>query len=211
MATTWPTWAPCSGPTPLGAYDAVDRMARGVGSLHLAYPVLIAPPMQAAGAWTARSDAQDRPLRVNLVLDPHTGAVRDRQGFGQRNWVDQAVGVGVAAHEGQLFGWPNQLINLCTAVALLTVSVSAGVLWLRRRRDGAVGAPLPVGAPRFALGLVAIVLVLGVLLPLLGASIIVVFLLERWVLSRIPAVATWLGLRPVVRPGAVTPHGSAAR
>ena len=39
-------------------------------------------------------------------------------------------------------------------------------------------------------------LALGVLLPLLGASLVAVFLAERLVLRRIPAVAAWLGLRP---------------
>ena len=197
-----------TGPAPRpGAYDAVDRMTPGVAALRLSYPVLITPPMTPAGAWTARSDAQDRPLRVNLVLDPRTGAVRDRQDFGQRNWVDRTVGVGVAAHEGQLFGWPNQLVNLFTAAALLLVSVSAVVLWLRRRPDGALGAPAPAGAPRFALGLLAIVMALGVILPLLGASLVAVFALERWGLPHLPGVARWLGLRP---PPASPPVGGAA-
>ena len=186
-----------AGPPPRpGAYDAVDRMAPTVSALDLAYPVLVTPPMTPGGPWTARSDAQDRPLRVNLVLDPRTGRVLHRQGFGQRDWVDRTVGVGVAAHEGQLFGWPNQLLNLFTALGLLAVSVSAVVLWLRRKPGGALGAPVPTGAPRFAAGLLAIVLALGVLLPLLGASLIAVFLAERLVLRRIPAVAGWLGLRP---------------
>lgn len=186
-----------AGPPPrAGAYDAVDRMAPAVSALALAYPVLVVPPTTPGAPWTARSDAQDRPLRVDLVLDPRTGRVLDRQGFGQHDWVDRTVGVGVAAHEGQLFGWPNQLINLFTATALLAVSASAVVLWLRRRPGGALGAPVPTGAPRFAPGLLAIVLALGVLLPLLGASLVAVFLAERLVLRRIPAAAAWLGLRP---------------
>ena len=193
-----------AGPPPRpGAYDAVDRMAPTVSALDLAYPVLVTPPMTPGGPWTARSDAQDRPLRVNLVLDPRTGRVLHRQGFGQRDWVDRTVGVGVAAHEGQLLGWPNQLLNLFTALGLLAVSVSAVVLWLRRKPGGALGAPVPTGAPRFAAGLLAIVLALGVLLPLLGASLVAVFLAERLVLRRIPAVAGWLGLRPAAGAAAI--------
>jgi uncharacterized iron-regulated membrane protein len=166
-----------------------------VAALKLAYPVLITPPMKPHGAWGAKSDAQDRPLRVNLKLDPGTGAVLQRQGFGQLDWVDRTVGVGVAAHEGHLFGWPNQLLNLVTALSLLTVSISAVVLWLRRRPGGALGAPLPGGAPRFAPGLVAIVAGLGVLLPLFGIALIVVALTERLVLRRVPVLNAWLGLR----------------
>ncbi|MDB5446706.1 MAG: PepSY-associated helix domain protein [Phenylobacterium sp.] len=179
---------------PAGGYDAIDRMVPTVAALRLAYPVLITPPMKPKGTWGAKSDAQDRPLRVDLKLDPNTGAVLQRQGFGQLDWVDQTVGVGVAAHEGHLFGWPNQLLNLFTALSLLTVSISAVVLWLRRRPSGELGAPAPNGAPRFAPGLVAIVAGLGVLLPLFGVSLIVVALTERLLLRRMPGLNAWLGL-----------------
>ena len=179
---------------PAGAYDAVDRMVPTVSALHLAYPALITPPMKPHGAWGAKSDAQDRPLRVNLTLDPASGSVLKRQGFGQRDWVDQMVGVGVAAHEGQLFGWAKQLRKLVTALSLLAVSVSAVVLWWRRRPDGVLGAPLRAGAPRFSAGLLAITVGLGILLPLFGASLVAVALLERLLLRNVPSLNVWLGL-----------------
>jgi uncharacterized iron-regulated membrane protein len=179
-----------------GAYDAIDRMVPTVAALNLAYPVLVAPPMKPAGPWAGRSDAQNRTLRVNVTLNPVTGALLSREGFGRRNWVDQTVGVGVAAHEGQLFGWPNQVVSLLTATGLFTASLSAVVLWWRRRGDGVLGAPSPAASPRFAAGLLAIVVLLGVLLPLLGASLVLVLCLERLVLSRIPPIRRWLGLKP---------------
>ena len=46
--------------------------------------------------------------------------------------------------------------------------------------------------PRF--GDVAVTVLLAIYLPLLGASLIVVLLLEQLVLRRIPPVARWLGL-----------------
>ena len=183
------------GALPRGAYSAIDRMVPAVARLDLAYPVLITPPMRPGGPWGARSDAQDRPLRVTLTLDPKTGAVLKRKGFDQSGWVDRAVSVGIAAHEGQLFGWPNQLLNLFTASGLFVASISAVVLWWRRRPHGVLGAPLPLGRLRFSTGLLAIIIILGVLLPLLGASMVAVFVLDRFVLRRIPGARTWLGLR----------------
>ena len=181
---------------PPGAYAAIDRVAPTVAALGLAYPVLVTPPLSPRGAWGGRSDAQDRPKRATLRIDGASGRLLQREDFGQRNWVDQAVGVGVAAHEGQLFGWPNQLVGLFTAASLLTVSLSAVVLWWRRRPDGLLGAPIPVGRPRFSTGLLALVVILGVLLPLFGASLVVVFLVEQLVLRRIAGVSRWLGLQP---------------
>ncbi len=180
---------------PPGAYSAIDRMVPVVARLGLAYPALITPPTEPGGPWGARSDAQDRPLRVNLTLDPQTGAVLKRIGFDQRGWVDRVVSVGIATHEGQLFGWPNQLMNLLTASGLFIASLSAVVMWWRRRPQGVLGAPLPAGPLRFSTGLLAIILILGVLLPLLGASLIAVLLAERLILRRIPGLRTWLGLR----------------
>ena len=63
--------------------------------------------------------------RANL----QTGAIVSRQNFNQRLLLDRMVGVGVAAHEGQLFGLANQLLSLATAMGLVTLCVSAIVLW----------------------------------------------------------------------------------
>jgi len=180
---------------PLNAYAGIDRLVQSVAAQHLAYPVLITPPMKVGGVWGAQSVAQNRPQQVALTLDPTTGAVLTRQGFSDKPLVDKVVGVGIAAHEGQLFGWPNQFISLITATGLFTAACSALVLWWRRRPDGVLGAPIPAGPPRFASGLLAIVMVLGVLLPLLGVTLILVFLVERLVLRHIPGVGRWLGLR----------------
>ena len=93
-----------SGPPAPGAYAAMDKMIATVSPLHLAFPALISPPMRHDGPWTAKSDAQNRTLRDNLTLDPSTGAVLQRVNLSQRPWIDRAVGMGVAAHEGHLFG-----------------------------------------------------------------------------------------------------------
>jgi len=191
---------------PPGAYAAIDRMVPAVTKLDLAYPVLITPPMRPGGPWGARSDAQDRPLRVILTLDPNTAAVLTRKGFEQDSLVNRVVLVGIAAHEGQLFGWPNQLLNLFTASGLFIASVSAVVLWWRRRPHGVLGAPAPIGRLRFSTGLLTIIIILGVLLPLLGASLVAVFVLDRFAFPHVPGVRTWLGLRGAGGSGALYPQ-----
>jgi uncharacterized iron-regulated membrane protein len=178
-----------------GAYDAIDRVLPTATALKLAFPVLLTPPTRPGGPWSVRSDAQDRTKRVTVTLDPETGAVLTRETFAQKNWVDKTVGVGVAAHEGQLFGWPNQVLGLFTATGLVTASLSAAALWWGRRAKGLLGAPIPAGAPRFSKGLFAAVVALGLLLPLFGLSLICVLVTERCVLARIPRVSVWLGLR----------------
>jgi uncharacterized iron-regulated membrane protein len=125
-----------------------------------------------------------------------------RDDFKHDPWVDRIVSVGVAAHEGQLFGWPNQLMNLLTASGLFLASLSAVVMWARRRSPGVLGAPASSGPRRISTGLLAIVILLALLMPLLGASLVAVFALERGVLRRIPRLRAWLGLYAPARSAA---------
>jgi uncharacterized iron-regulated membrane protein len=181
---------------------ALDVMIGSVAPLHLPPPVLISPPGPDSRAWlglyhehwTARSDTQNRPKQVTLTLDNATGAVLKREGFRDQHPIDQAVNVGVAAHEGQLFGWPNQLLNTMTALGLLLLTVSAVIMWWRRRPRGALGAPEMLQRPRVSFGLGLIILMLALYLPLFGLSMIAVKLIERTILTRIPPVRNWLGL-----------------
>jgi len=175
---------------------ALDRLVPLVQALALAAPVLIAPPSRADGRWSARSDAQNRPLRTTLELDATSATVTRRVDFDQRPLLDRVIGIGIAAHEGQLFGWLNQALGLFTALGLILVSLSALVMWWRRRRTGELGAPRALPRPRYAAALFALVLVIAVLLPLFGLSLLLVFALERAFLRRLPAVSRFLGLQP---------------
>jgi uncharacterized iron-regulated membrane protein len=175
---------------------SVERMASTLRPLNLAAPVLITPPSKREPGWTGKSDAQNRTLRVTMVLDPLTGAILNRENFNQRHPIDQIVGYGIAAHEGQLFGGVNQALGVLTAAGLCLLAVSGVVMWWRRRPDGKLGAPEPVGSDRLALGLGVLLIFFGLFLPLFGLSLILVGLIERLVLRQIPGVRAWLSLRP---------------
>jgi uncharacterized iron-regulated membrane protein len=75
------------------------------------------------------------------------------------------------------------------------------VLWLRRREPGALGTPRAALSPRFSLGLVVLAAAMGIHLPLFGASLLMVLLAEKAILSRIAPVRDWLGLNPPGRNG----------
>ncbi|MEG3123722.1 PepSY-associated TM helix domain-containing protein [Sphingomonas sp. GB1N7] len=174
----------------------LDRVIATVTPLRIAPPVMIAPPGKAAHGWTVTSDAADRPLRSQLTVDGATGAVLTRRDFAQRHWVDRAVGYGIAAHEGALFGLANQLLGTMTAALLATLAVSGVVMWWRRRPTGLLGAPIPLSRPRFGVLLIGAVVALGVLMPLFGVSLVAVLLLDRLVL-RGSVAGRWLGLHAV--------------
>ena len=181
-----------SMPKDMGAFD---RVVATVQPLGLEPPVIIAPPSRGSENWTAKSNTPNRPYRVNLVLNGATGEIVSREDFKDRHWVDQIVSTGIAAHEGQLFGWPNQLLGLLTAAGLVLLSVSGVVMWWRRRDRGVLGAPSPSSIRGRYWGLMLVIVLFAIYLPLFGASLVLVWLLEKLLLSRIPGVRDWLGLR----------------
>jgi uncharacterized iron-regulated membrane protein len=179
------------------AFVAIDRMVATVAPLNLPNPVLISPPMRSGGNWSAKSDTRDRPRRVDLVLDGTTGAIVSRVDFQSKPWLDRAVGTGIAAHEGQLFGFVNQLVSLFTTIGLVTLSLSGLMMWWKRKPEGILGAPAMIRRVRFSAGLIAAMVALGLYFPFLGASMVLVGLIERFVFRRIVSTQRWLGLSPM--------------
>jgi uncharacterized iron-regulated membrane protein len=171
------------------------RVIATVTPLGIAPPVLIAPPRTPGAPWTAASDAADRSLRSEVKLDGATGAVVSRSGFADKHIIDRLIGYGISVHEGAFFGLFNQILGTLTAAFLVLLAVSGAIMWWRRRPIGLLGAPIPLTPPRFGPGLIALIVALGLYMPMFGATLVAVLLTERLVLSRLPATRRWLGLR----------------
>ncbi|MCW1402879.1 PepSY domain-containing protein [Novosphingobium sp. MW5] len=185
---------------------SLSQIVAEAKSQHLPFPVIVTPPgmpqrfgARAVSSWSVKSDTQNRPLRVSLTYDPMTGKQLSRETFADKHVIDRVVGYGVAWHEGQLFGWVNQLLGVATALMLVTLPVSGFVMWRRRKPADRLGAPPTPATPAKLRGLALVVLALAAFLPLLAASLIAVLLLERLVLPRFPALALWLGLDGTAR------------
>jgi uncharacterized iron-regulated membrane protein len=185
-------------PAPAANPALLDSVARQARAQALAFPVLVVPPGAPAGEggsgkpahdWTVRSDAQDRPLRTTLHYDRADGHLLWRDRFADHHPIDIVVGYGVAWHEGQLFGWVNQLIGLATALMLVTLAVSGFVLWWRRKPEGALGAPPPLRVPRpLGWGVRGAIVLLMALLPLFALSMLALLLVDGLLLPRLRAL-----------------------
>jgi uncharacterized iron-regulated membrane protein len=137
-----------------------------------ASPVEIQPPRGENGVWTIRSMAASRPDRVTIHHDRWTGKELLRIAFKDHNPVDRFVALGVAFHEGGLFGWLNQALGVLAASGVILLSVSGGVMWWRRRPAGRLGTPPMPADKRLAIGLVALILALGLFLPMAGVTLL---------------------------------------
>ena len=174
---------------------SLTSMTTTLRSLDLPPPVLLSTPRRGESDWRARSDTPNRPLRVTLKLNPRTGAIIRRQSFSERHPIDRAVGYGIAAHEGQLFGVANQFLGILTAAGLVTLAVTGTIMWWRRRPEGRLVAPGKMMEARIGRGVFAVIAVAGLLLPLFGLSLLVVAALENLTLGLFAGARAWLGLR----------------
>ncbi|MGZ9116718.1 MAG: PepSY-associated TM helix domain-containing protein, partial [Methylocystis sp.] len=178
-----------------------DRVAAVARDARLAEPVMLAPPSPKNPNWLVRSESQNRPLQETLHIEPKSFDVIKREDFSGKPLIDKVVGVGIAAHEGHLFGVANQLLSLFTALSFLTLVVTSILIWLQRRPKGALGAPPAlVTPPRLAPALVLLILAIGVFLPTLGVSLILVLGFEATARRFLPGVSRWLGLTPRAAP-----------
>ena len=180
--------------------DALDAMVTRAESEQLAFPALVTAPgapgrfgMPGEMVWTLRSDAQNTPMQQTIRFDLEGQRELSRERFQDGHIIDRVVGYGIAWHEGQLFGWINQLIGVLTAMGLVTLAITGFILWRRRKPVGRLGAP-SVGTATSTTAAATILLVLALFLPLLAGSLVLIWLMEQLALPRLPKLAHWLGV-----------------
>ena len=156
----------------------LDRMVAVAERLPLAAPVLIAPKPGTAN-WTIGSESANRPQRTRLTLDGTTGQILDRRDFAQRQWIDRAIGYGIAIHEGAFFGLANQILGTLVTTLLATLAISGTVMWWRRRKPGTLGTPIKLTRPRYGALLIGSIALLAVAMPMFGATLLAVLAIDR--------------------------------
>jgi uncharacterized iron-regulated membrane protein len=182
----------------------LDSIVTRAGSESLAYPAIVLVPGaalfgSASADWVATSLAQNRPQGQSITYDRDTGEETARERFADRHPIDRVIGYGQAWHEGALVGPLNQLIGLLTAAALVTMSITAFLMWRRRRPAGALGAPPLPSQRHIPWFITAATLLLALLLPLLAASLLLLWLVDRVLPHVSPRAANWLGIAPASR------------
>ncbi|UVE18385.1 PepSY domain-containing protein [Pseudomonas sp. LS44] len=150
-------------------------------------------PKGPAGVYTVALGAADPSQDVTLHLDQYSGQPLAAVRWAQYGTVARGVSLGIALHEGKLFGLANQLVMAAVCLLVLLSAVSGLVMWWKRRPQGSFGAPpLRHDLPLWK-GAVLVMLVLGVAFPLVGGSLLAVWLLDRlWLAMRIagrPAIS----------------------
>ncbi|WP_394539679.1 PepSY domain-containing protein [Lysobacter enzymogenes] len=175
-----------------GARDiGIDAVARTLAANGLRNDYRLSLPQGADGVYTAVV-YPDRPQGQRTVhVDRYSGAVVGDTGFADYGLGAQAVELGVQLHMGRYFGRANQLVMLLPCIGIVVLSLSGAWMWWRRRPRGRLGAP-PAPAPTRLRTVALIAVGCGIAFPLLGASLLLVYALDRLLLARVPRWAAFV-------------------
>lgn len=175
-----------------GARDVgIDAVVRTLAARGLRADYRLSLPRGSDGVYTAVV-YPDRPQGQRTVhVDRYTGAVAGDTGFADYGLGAKAVELGVQLHMGRYFGRANQIAMLLPCIGIVVLSLSGAWMWWRRRPRGRLGAP-PAPAPARLRTVAAIALGCGLLFPLLGASLLLVYALDRLLIARVPRWAAFV-------------------
>ncbi|SEK58608.1 PepSY domain-containing protein [Paenibacillus sp. OK003] len=87
---------------------------------------------------------------------------------------------GIPLHEGHLFGTVNKILNLMVCLAFLAAIVMGFLSWMKRVKPGDFNRPKRINKP-WSIGAMLTLLVLGILMPLFGLSVLIIFIVETMI------------------------------
>ncbi|WP_321933294.1 PepSY domain-containing protein [Paraburkholderia sp. J8-2] len=142
-------------------------------------------PAAPDGVYTVSYFPADPKAERTVYIDQYSGAVLKDIRYEDYGAVSQAISYGTSLHMGRYFGLANQLI--CAAISLGLGALAAtgfAMWWMRRpaRKMGVSGTlaapPREHAAPPLRAWKTALVL-LGIVFPLMGATLVAVWLFDR--------------------------------
>lgn len=175
--------APVPVPANVGqvGIDRVLQVARDEG---LTGGLYVSAPSGEGAVYTVAEKTVGLPLHVqSLAINPYTGEVTERVGWGDYSLGAKVTKLAVEFHTGVLFGLANQIIMALLAVGLIVLILLGYRMWWVKNpyKSKWAAVPPPTGRqlPLAALGLVLLVVAaLSWLMPVFGASLLVFFVVD---------------------------------
>nr|WP_232337111.1 PepSY domain-containing protein [Lysinibacillus timonensis] len=144
-------------------------------------------PQTKEGVYTFSAFPAKAQDEITMHIDQYSGAVLADYRYDHYHFMGKIIAWGITLHKGTQFGLINQLIGLLVCLGIVLTAVSGFYLWLKRKPSKKLGAPLAPSALKMK-GFLCILILLGVIFPLVGLSLIIVWLLDWLIIQRIPAM-----------------------
>ncbi|WP_144160432.1 PepSY-associated TM helix domain-containing protein [Paraburkholderia sp. BCC1885] len=163
---------------------ALGRVVDLAASLGVTNGYDIVMPASATGVYTVSYYPPDPKQERTIFIDQYSGAVLKDIRYSDYGAVSKAVSYGTSLHMGRYFGPANQIVCALISLGLAAMALTGCVMWWKRRAKGSLGAP---GRERFAPPMRAWktgLILLGILFPLMGVSMLLVWIADRTVFGR---------------------------
>ncbi|MGM7722978.1 PepSY-associated TM helix domain-containing protein [Metabacillus sp. Hm71] len=161
--------------------DDVVAIANREG-IHPSYTVIF--PTEKEGVYTLSAFPPKAHDEATIHIDQYTGAILADYRYDHYGLVGKIVALGITLHKGTQFGFVNQLISLLICFGIMFVAVSGFYLWWKRKPKKGLGAPKAPSMLKMKYFLILLIS-LGILFPLVGLSLIVVWLIDWLFIQRI--------------------------
>ncbi|MGH8932450.1 MAG: PepSY-associated TM helix domain-containing protein [Egibacteraceae bacterium] len=183
---------------PIGIDQARAVAAQRFGEAKTRHGLWISMPEDATGVYTAYSQTPGgHDGYTTLHIDQYSGQVLADYGYEDFGVLAKTVSEGVNLHLSTRFGGGadtvNTVINLLMCVAVVFMAITGPMMWWKRRPKGTLAAPRRSADKRTLRRILFVMLALGVMFPLGGATMLAVLALDGLVLRRVPRLARAFG------------------
>jgi uncharacterized iron-regulated membrane protein len=173
------TWSPHTmHSTPSGKSLTLDDFAKKAEELNLEGVVSIGLPKSATGVFSISNQTTHLSSKAIYHFDRYSGELLKAHTWEDiglmmksRLWV-------MAFHQGQFGTW-NFVLVLVTAIALGFISLSALIMYIKRKPANSLGTPKVHKEFTHPKTVIAGVISLGLLLPLFGLSVVLILAIEK--------------------------------
>lgn len=167
------------GYIPLSIDDVVN-----IANSQKVYPTYeVIFPKKREGVYTISVFPPKARDEATLHIDQYTGAILADYRYDNYQPIGKWMAWGITVHKGLEYGLPNQIAGLLVCMGIVGMVVSGIVLWWKRKPSGQLGAPKSPDIKKMK-GLVVILILFGILFPLVGISLIFVYLIDWLIIQR---------------------------
>jgi uncharacterized iron-regulated membrane protein len=166
-----------------GLAIGLDEMVAKTKTLDLEGEVSIAIPQKPDGIYSISNQTPNVRAIQKFHFDQYSGKQLYHGSWDDIGIMMQSRIWVMAFHQGQ-FGYWNWLLIIFTAFGLLFISVMALVSYIKRKRKGDWSIPQTPKGLNLGMGIIILIILLGILLPLFGLSVLLIYVIERFLKMR---------------------------
>ncbi|MDP6967708.1 MAG: PepSY domain-containing protein [Gammaproteobacteria bacterium] len=157
---------------------SLDAMVQIAQAQQLPGTVTLKLPLSDKAVFSVSNRADDLQQQQVLHFDQYSGHLVKALSWQEVGIMSSGRQIVMRLHQGQYFGIANWLIVLLAASALAVMSASALISYIMRKPAGKIGIPKVPSGFQVGKALLVGILVLALVLPLFGASLVLIVVLD---------------------------------